>query len=71
MTSDPPIPNRPMFRPEEVYPILAVSRSTLYAMLSRGELGIRVGGQWRIRRWELVALLDGAGTGRGHSPQTR
>ena len=45
---------------KEVAALLKIGEKTAYTMAQRGELpGFKVGGQWRFRRADLDAWMDG------------
>jgi excisionase family DNA binding protein len=53
------LPPRRFFRPDEVAEILALSRRTIFRMISDGRLpAVRLGkGPWRIPRESLVGIF--------------
>lgn len=66
MTTENPIaeielPNKALFRPDEVAKILGVSTMTVYRRIEDGTLAaVRIGGLYRIPRESLTTLLDQA-----------
>lgn len=58
-----------LLRPEEAALMLGLSRTTLYALLSRGEIAsVRVGRSRRIARTELLRWLGSMPNATGTPP---
>lgn len=53
------LPNKGLFRPDEVARILGVSTMTIYRRIEDGTLAaVRIGGLYRIPRASIEALLS-------------